>query len=301
MARYEDTVAIHAPVEKVYEFVKDIGKLWACFPGVAVRDVVLTPEGVGSHADWYLKMLFLHYAGHVEFTEVVPNERIVAKSSAGPVFTGTLTPRDDGGTDLRWVVEWKSGVPVVGGAMDGLMYRISGGDFEAFTSTIKASVEGVAPEPAQPPKQEEPGGVLTRSVTINAPVEEVFADVLDIGRFWTGAEGVAMREMNRTPDGVGTTARLYSYAGPIHIEGVIEVVEVVPNERIAAKVHFGPENPLWTFTFAPDDGGTLLTGKGEWHMNVPGVRKRLEAWTATSHGEMLEQILAAAKARVEAA
>jgi uncharacterized protein YndB with AHSA1/START domain len=299
MARFEDTVTIDAPVEKVFAFVKDVGKLWACFPDVAVREVVLTPEGVGSHAEWYVRMFFLHYQGRIEITEVVPDKRIAVKSSAGPVFTFTLTPQDDGSTEFRSVVEWSSGVPIVGKPIEGIMASIGAGDFQAFIANIKAAVEGVAPEPVQPTAAHTPGATLTRSVTIDAPVEEVAADVLHIGAFWAAAHDVAVREEMLTPEGVGSTARLYSHMGPLHMEGAVEIVEVVPNERVSAKVHFGPESPLWTFTFAPTDGGTLLTGQGEWHLNVPGVGKRLAAMEANSHGEFLEEMLAGAKRRVE--
>ncbi|MGM0386872.1 MAG: SRPBCC family protein, partial [Actinomycetota bacterium] len=124
MARFEDTITIHAPVEKVFAFVKDVGKLWACFPDVAVRDVVLTPEGVGSHAEWYVRMFFLHHQGRVEITEAVPDKLVGVKSSAGPVFTFTLTPQDDGETEFGSVVEWSTGVPIVGRPIDDIMARI---------------------------------------------------------------------------------------------------------------------------------------------------------------------------------
>lgn len=219
---------------------------------------------------------------------------------AGPVFTFTLSPHDDGGTDLSTAVEWSSGVPIVGKPIDDLMARVSAGDFLAFKENIRAAVEGVAAEPVAPPRTEKRSATLTRSVTISAPVEKVFADVLQVGAFWAGAHDVALREVKPTPEGVGTTARLYSFAGPLHVEGTLEIVGLVPNERIVVKVHFGPESPLWTYTFEPTDGGTLLTGQGEWHMNVPGVGKRLATMEADSHGEMLEQMLARAKERVEA-
>src|SRR5665647_690883 len=150
------------------------------------RDVVLTPDGVGSHADWYTKMLFLHQEGRVEFTEVVPNQRIVAKSSAGPVFTLTLTPRD-GDTDFGWVVEWSYDMPVVGRPLESITARMSAGSLQTWIANIRAAVEGVAPEPVQPSKEEKPGATLTRSVTINAPIEKVFDFVLDISTFWAGA------------------------------------------------------------------------------------------------------------------
>lgn len=304
MARFEDTITIHAPVEKVFAFAKDVGKLWSCYPGFAVRDVVLTPDGVGSHADWYSKMLFLHQQGSVEYTEVAPPERIVAASSTGRRFTFTITPRDDGDTDLGYTEEWNLAVPVVGRTMENLATRVGAGYIHTFTATfaanVKAAVEGAAAEQVRPPRQEKPGATLTRSVTIDAPVETVFGDVLDIGIFWAGAPDVAVRDITIAPEGVGTSARVYTHWLGVHMEGVIEIVEVVPNARIAAQASFGPEGPLWTFTVEPVDGGTRLTGQGEWHTNVPGVGRRLETWAAASHEEFLDGLLASAKQRVEA-
>jgi len=304
MERFETTITLHAPVEKVFAFAKDVGKLWASYPGIAVRDVVLTPDGVGSHAGWYTKMLFLHQEGSVEYTEVVPLQRIVAKSSTGRVFTFTFTPREDGDTDLTYAEEWTLDVPVVGRTMESIATRMGAGYIHTFiaifSANVKAAVEGVAPEPVQP-QEEKPGATLTRSVTINVPVENVFDFVLDIGTFLMGAPDVAVREVKLTPEGVGNSARLYSHAGAIHMEGFIEVVEVVRNERIVAKAAFGPESPRWTFTVEPVDGGTKLEGRGEWHVGIPGVGGRLETWAATSHAEFLEEALASAKQRVEAA
>src|SRR5659263_669165 len=112
MERFETTITLHAPVEKVFAFAKDVGKLWASYPGIAVRDVVLTPDGVGSHAGWYTKMLFLHQEGSVEEPGVFPLERIGAKSPAGRGFTFTVPPGEDRGTDLTYAEEWTLDVPV---------------------------------------------------------------------------------------------------------------------------------------------------------------------------------------------
>lgn len=146
MARFDDTITIHAPVEEVFAFVRDVGKLWTCYPGFAVRDVVLTPDGVGSRTNWYSKMLFLHQEGSVEYTEVVPLERIVAKSSTGRRFTFTFAPRQDGGTDLGYAEEWSIGVPVVGRAMENLATKVGAGYihkfFATFSANIRAALEG---------------------------------------------------------------------------------------------------------------------------------------------------------------
>lgn len=141
---------------------------------------------------------------------------------------------------------------------------------------------------------------LTRSVTINAPVDKVFDFAMDVGKFWTSFPEVAVRDVQLKPEGVGTSARIYSFMLGLHVEGVIEYTEVVRNKRIGAKVTFGPETPLWTFTFEPLDGGTTLTAEGEWHVTIPGVGGPLEDWAAKSHREFLERGLNSMKAAVEA-
>lgn len=141
---------------------------------------------------------------------------------------------------------------------------------------------------------------LTRSVTIDAPVEEVFDFALDIGKVWIWPD-VALREIVRTPDGVGSSARMYSHVLGIHVEGVITYTEVVRPERIVATVGFGPEHPTWVFTFEPAEGGTKFTVEGEWHVNVPGVGKPIEGLIVREHVDGLERMLAGIKAAVEKA
>lgn len=298
MARFESSVTIDAPVEEVFEFAKDIGKLWTCWPGVAVRDVVLTPDGVGSHAHWFERLLFLHREGRVEFTEVVPHQRIVATSSTTSVFTFTFTPREDGRTDLSYIEEWSWDVPVVGRPAEQMAVRMGAGFVRQWQANLKAAVEGRAPDAAWP-AQEAPAATLTRSVVIQAPLAAVLDDVLNIGTFWAGAPDVAVRDVTLTPEGVGSSARIYTHWLGFHMEGVIEVVEAA-QEFVAIKAAFGPEGPLWTFSLDVVEGGTKLTGRGEWHMNVPGVGGRLGTWAAAAHEEFLDGMLASAKRRVEA-
>ena len=142
---------------------------------------------------------------------------------------------------------------------------------------------------------------LLRSIKIEAPVEEVFDFALDVGKFWTSwPEDVAVRDVELKPEGVGTSARLFSHFFAIHLEGTIEYTEVVPNERIVAKVHFFGESPAWMFTFEPADGGTKLTAEGEWHAKVPVVGKRVEGMMVKEHEGGLESLLATVQSQVEA-
>ena len=140
---------------------------------------------------------------------------------------------------------------------------------------------------------------LTRSITINAPVDTVFDMALDIRRLWT-AKDVALTEVDIKPDGVGTSARMYSHLLGFHLEGGLEYTEVVPNERIVAQVHFVAEKPVWRFMFEPTEGGTQLTAQGEWTMKVPVVGKPVETMMVKEHAPFLEELLANFKTQVEA-
>lgn len=141
---------------------------------------------------------------------------------------------------------------------------------------------------------------LTRSITIKAPVDEVFDFALDVGRLWTVVRDLAARDVVLTPDGVGSKATIYTHFLGFHMEGVVEFIEVVRPERIRARVHFTGEKPEWTFTFEPADGDTKFTIEGEWHANIPKVGPAIETAMAKSHETMVQEMLEAVKARVEA-
>jgi uncharacterized protein YndB with AHSA1/START domain len=142
---------------------------------------------------------------------------------------------------------------------------------------------------------------LTRSVTVDAPVGTVFEYALDVARFWK-VKDVALTEVDIKPEGVGTSARMYTHLLALHLEGGIEYTEVVPGERIVAQVvdFLVVDEPTWTFTFKPVKGGTKVTAIGEWVVNVPVVGKRIEMMMVKGHGPMLDTLLANLKTQVEA-
>lgn len=142
---------------------------------------------------------------------------------------------------------------------------------------------------------------LTRSVTINAPVEEVFDYALDVRNLWAlPGEPVALVDVDLKPGGLGTSARIWTHFMGFHMEGGLEYTEVVRPERIVVQVGFSMEHPTWTFTFEPDAGGTRLTGTGEWHVGVPVVGRTYEKLVVKEHVPMLEAMLANIKAGLEA-
>ena len=140
---------------------------------------------------------------------------------------------------------------------------------------------------------------LTRSITIDAPVDTVFDYASDIGKLWSGVKDVALTEVDIKPAGVGTSARMFSHLLGFHLEGGIEYTEVGPGERIVAQVHFFAEKPTWRFMFEPADGGTRMTAQGEWDVKVPVVGKPLEPMMVKEHEPFVEEMLANLKTQVE--
>ena len=113
-----------------------------------------------------------------------------------------------------------------------------------------------------------------------SPVEKVIDYAKDVGRLWRSwPEEVAARDVELKPDGVGSSARLFGHVLGIHMEGTVEYTEVVPNERIVAKIHWFGESPTWVFSFDPAKGGTKLTAEGEWQVKAPvvGTRRRRDS------------------------
>jgi uncharacterized protein YndB with AHSA1/START domain len=139
---------------------------------------------------------------------------------------------------------------------------------------------------------------LTRNVTIDAPVDTVFDVALDPRRLWN-VKDVALTEVDIKPEGVGTSARMYSHVLGFHIEGGLEYTEVVPGDRIVVQVHFFAEKPTWRFTFEPADGGTKVTAQGEWIMKFPVVGRPVENMMVREHKPVVEAILASLKAGAE--
>ena len=58
--------------------------------------------------------------------------------------------------------------------------------------------------------------ILTRSITIDAPVDAVFDYALDVGRLWK-VKDVALTDVDIKPGGVGTSARMFTHLWALHL------------------------------------------------------------------------------------
>ena len=142
--------------------------------------------------------------------------------------------------------------------------------------------------------------VLTQSITVDAPIEDVFEYALDPRKLWSMPD-VALADVTIKPDGVGTSARIWSHVLGFHIEGGMEYGEVTRNERIVIEVDFFMEHPTWTFTFEPEDGSTRVTAQGEWDVKTPAVGGRFEKMMVKEHEPALEKMLESLKGDLEGA
>lgn len=151
MAKLTRSIEIEAPVEKVFDFALDVGKFWTSWPEeVAVRDVELKPGGVGTSARLFTHFLALHMEGTIEYTDVIPNERIEANVHfllENPRWVFTFEPSGDG-TKMTAEAEWRVGVPAVGKRIEGMAVKSHEDGLESLLATVKSRVEAKATVPA---------------------------------------------------------------------------------------------------------------------------------------------------------
>ncbi len=143
---HERSVLIDAPVEKVFDHVKDPQHFLEAFAEedrrhMAVSEVKLTPEGVGStYTVMGRALLLFHMEWHMTREEYVPNERIVDHASIGGTWTFTLRPAEPAGTTLSLAFGWRSKVPKVGDVLDRVSWN-GDDDLDLMLANIKRAIE----------------------------------------------------------------------------------------------------------------------------------------------------------------
>lgn len=96
------SIHIEAPVEKVFDIVKDPRYVpEGMTMHFDVTDVKLTDEGVGTYYRWVTKTPVVRIEGFDVYTEFVPNRRITDKSSSSMVGDISISFESEGsGTKL---------------------------------------------------------------------------------------------------------------------------------------------------------------------------------------------------------
>ena len=140
---------------------------------------------------------------------------------------------------------------------------------------------------------------LQKSITINAPVEKVFAYLSDpnnLPEIWPSM--VEIKDVQPAPAGGYNFGWVYKMAG-MRFEGASETTEEVPNQRTVTRSTKGIESHfIWTYQ--PESGGTKLTVDIEYTVPVPLLGKLAEAFIIKQNDQEANALLANLKFRMEA-
>lgn len=140
---------------------------------------------------------------------------------------------------------------------------------------------------------------LQKSITINAPVEKVFAYMSDpnnLPEIWPSM--IEVKDVRPAATGGYNFGWVYKMAG-MRFDGESETTEEVPNQRTVTKGTKGIES-LFVWEYAPENGGTKLTVEIEYNVPVPLLGKLAEAFIIKQNEHEADTLLSNLKTRMEA-
>lgn len=147
MATIRKSIAIRAPVDRVFDYVADPRNLPEIWPSlVEVRNVESHPTG--NSFDWDYKLLGMRIHGHSDPVELVRNARQVTRSVTGipNTFRWMYGCR---GEDTEVTLEVDYEVPVLGRLGAGIVGRVNEREAQTMLANLKRKMEA---SPAAPPR-----------------------------------------------------------------------------------------------------------------------------------------------------
>jgi uncharacterized membrane protein len=149
MAKLEQTIVIHAPVEKVFNFMADPHNLPEVWPAmVEVRKVIANPNG-GADFEWVYKMSGVKFEGASITTEYVKNKYNEVRSTKGidSIFRWDYDSVAEG-TRLHLEVEYKIPIPLIGKLAEALIVKQNEHEAHTMLHNLKDRMEIEVPMPA---------------------------------------------------------------------------------------------------------------------------------------------------------
>ena len=145
--RFEGTVNINAPPEKVWEFLTDAQLVSQCAPGLEKMEVVIPGQEFRAVASVGFGSVKATFTTDVEWLELLPPEHAKMKAHGTAPGSGVdaisdmyLTSNPDGSTELKWNADI-----VVVGTIASLASRLMGSVTKkitaAFFDCVKAKIE----------------------------------------------------------------------------------------------------------------------------------------------------------------
>ena len=141
MPKFEKTLIIEAPPEKVFErFDNPLNMLEDVPNGVDCTDI--TGEGVGKSYKFVYKMAGIKLSQKSTYTEYVVNKKLATKFEGG--ITGTsvwdIEPQN-GGTKLTVTVEYAVPIPLVGKIAESLLAKRNEREWDVVLANAKDALE----------------------------------------------------------------------------------------------------------------------------------------------------------------
>ncbi len=139
MATIRRSISIHAPVDRVFDYIADPTHLPEVWPSlVEVRNV--SDHETGKSFDWDYKLLGMRIHGHSDPVAFVRNERQVTQSVRGiPNTFRWLFSGSDGATELALEVDYQA--PVPGKLAERIVGRINEREAETLLGNLKRKLE----------------------------------------------------------------------------------------------------------------------------------------------------------------
>ena len=140
---------------------------------------------------------------------------------------------------------------------------------------------------------------ITRTFTINAPVEKVFSfaaeDPTNLPKIYPSL--IEVKNIKPSPAGGYNFSWIYKMAG-MRFEGATETIEYITNQRIVTKSTKGLES-TFVYTYEPEDSGTKLTMEIEYTVPIPLLGKLAEAIIVKLNQNEADVLIANLKALTE--
>jgi uncharacterized membrane protein len=143
MAKISKSITIHAPVEKIYDYISKSTNLPEIWPSlVEIKDFKSLPDGKTTDS-WTYKMAGIHLKG-TSTTEYVKNKSVISKTEGGArsIQTWTLKP-GDGDTKVTFEVEYSMPIPVLGKLADAVAAKMNEHEGEIVLANLKARMESL--------------------------------------------------------------------------------------------------------------------------------------------------------------
>ena len=149
MAKIEKTIIIHAPADKIFNFMTNPHNLLEIWPAmVEIKDVKKNPKG-GMDFGWVYKMAGMRFEGYSETSDFTLNKHYMTHSKKGieSTFKWDYEPIPEG-TRLHVEVEYKVPIPLVGKLAEAVITKQNDHEATVLLTNLKDRMEIEVPMPA---------------------------------------------------------------------------------------------------------------------------------------------------------